>query len=278
VGYLNAAFGVGALAGGLVAVGRSSLGRTARDFGVGVILWALPLAVIVAFPFTVPTLLALAATGAGNPIVDVNASTILQRLTPPAVMGRVFGALETGLMGSLALGAAVMPVLDRWVGVRGALLVLAGGITLLVLPSFAALSRLDRSLTPPPALDRLRGVHLFAPLPLPVLESLARQSTRLEVPAGTTVITEGAPGDLFYVIDSGEVAASAGQRLLRTEGPGEFFGEIALLRNVPRTATVVTTAPTVLFALEREPFLEAVTGNGESAGAAEEIVTHRLMA
>ena len=278
VGFLNSAFGVGALAGGLVAVSRAGKNRLARDFGIGVIFWALPLVAIFAWPNVASALLAVVVMGGANPVVDVNASTILQRITPDRVMGRVFGALDTGLIGTMALGALIMPILIHLVGTRWSLGVLAISISVLVLPGLRGLVALDDRLRPPEALAALRGVSLFAALPLQLLESVARQTTRREVAAGDVVIAEGAVGDEFFVIDSGEVEVSQQGRYLRREGTGDFFGEIALLRDVPRTAMVVATEPTTLLVISREVFLDAVTGNRESQTAAEEIVTRRLLA
>lgn len=278
VGYLNAVFGVGAVVGGIVAVGRAGRPRLARDFGVGVILWALPLVLITAWPTVAVCVAALAISGAANPVVDVNASTILQRITPDAVMGRVFGALDTLLMGTMALGALIMPLLIRLVGLRASLAVLGVAVTVVVLPTFGALRRLDAGLAPPPALALLGGVPLLAPLSLPLLESLARQSVPVSLDVGDQVIREGESGDRFYVIESGLVRVSHDGRELRTEGPGEFFGEIALLRDIPRTATVTALAPTTLYALDREHFLAALTGSTEAQTAADDIIGVRLRA
>jgi MFS family permease len=276
VGYLDSFLGVGAVIGGLIAIARASRNRLATDFGVGVMCWALPLLLIAAVPQLAPAFLAVLVIGVANPVVDVNASTILQRITPDRVMGRVFGALETGLISTMALGALIMPLLIALMGLRWALAVLGLGIAVLVVPAMAALRRMDGELAPPAGLELLAACSIFAPLERPVLEQLAGRLVRLAVPAGQVVIAEGTAGDRFYLIETGAVAVTAQGRELRQEVAGDFFGEIALLRDVPRTATVAATEDTVLQVLEREDFLAALDGSSEVRTRAEDVVSRRL--
>jgi MFS family permease len=276
VGYLDSIFGIGALLGGLVAVARATRHRLATDFGIGVALWALPLLLIVAWPTFALTFAALVVMGGANPVVDVNASTIVQRLAPERVMGRVFGALESALIGTMALGSLVMPLLIAVVGLRWGLAVIGVGVGVLTLPAFGRLRRLDLSLREPEGLALVRATAIFAPLAPDVLEALARQTLVVQAPAGLAIVSEGEVGDRFYIIESGQVQVTQGDRVLRVEGPGDVFGEIALLRDVPRTATVTALEDTVLRALEREHFLAAVTGNADAQTAAEDIVARRL--
>ena len=276
VGYLDSMFGVGAIIGGLVALGRASKMKVATDFGWGVILWAIPLLLAAVFPQAWVALLAVAIMGFGNPLVDVNAVTIVQRLGEDRVMGRIFGALETGLIGAMALGSVLMPLLLHWFGLRWALAILAIGISAVVLPFMGRLRRMNSSLREPDGLPLLRALPLFAPLEPKSLELVAQQLRRVEVAAGETVITEGDPGDLFYVVESGALTASYQGQVLSHQGPGDPFGEIALLRDVPRTATVVADEPTVLYSLERDTFLDAVTGNSEVSGRADDLIARRI--
>jgi len=276
VGYLDSMFGVGAIIGGLVALGRASKMKVATDFGWGVILWAIPLLIAAVFNQAWAALLAVAIMGFGNPLVDVNAVTIVQRLGEDKVMGRIFGALETGLIGAMALGSVLMPLLLHWFGLRWALAILAIGISACVLPFMGRLGRMNSSLREPEGLRLLRALPLFAPLEPKSLELVAQQLKRVEVPAGATVITEGEAGDLFYVVDSGALTASYKGEVLSHQGPGDPFGEIALLRDVPRTATVVADEPTVLYSLERDTFLDAVTGNSEVSGRADDLIARRI--
>lgn len=275
VGYLDAMLGVGALVGGFVAIYRSTRGNVVTDLLKGVLLWSLPLLLVVAWPTPVAAFSAIALLGLGNPIVDVNFATAVQRLSPDRVLGRVFGALHGAVIATMAVGAAVMPFLIDGPGLRTALAVLSllvGLPTVALLPSAR---RADRRLAAPPELAFLSTLPIFAPLGPTVLDALARQVVRTEVPAGTTVVEEGDVGDRFYLIRSGRVLVTHGEVVLREEGPGEYFGEIALLRDVPRTASVTTTEPTVLLSLGRAPFLDAVTGDQESSRAVEEVASFR---
>jgi len=276
VGYLDSVMGIGALLGGLVAIGRSSIGKLATDFGVGVIFWALPLLLAAIWPDMWAAFLALFIIGVANPVVDVNASTILQRKTADEVMGRVFGALDTALIGAMALGSAITPLLIHMWGLQWTLGIFAIMISAAVVPALGRLKRMNATLREPEGLDLLRRIPLFAPLEPKSLERIAQQLVRLEVPAGDAVIREGEEGDRFYLIESGQLTATFEGKVLRLMGPGDPFGEIALLRDVPRTATVTADEPSVLLALEREPFLEAVTGNSEVNSRADDLISRRI--
>ena len=276
VGYVEAVLGVGAIVGGFVALSRASRNKLAGDLTVGVILWSLPLLLVVAWPSPVTVLAAAALLGLANPLVDVNMFTLLQRLTPDRVMGRVFGALEGTIIATMALGAAVTPFLVSALGLRGAAAVVGLVAGLPALAAVPAARTLDRRLRAPDGLDLLRALPIFAPLAPDRIESLARRLTRTTVPAGEVIMREGEDGDRFYVIESGGVDVTHGTKVIRHEGPGEYFGEIALLRDVPRTATVTATEDTVLLSLERGPFLDAVTGNAESTRAVDDVVSYRM--
>ncbi|HVQ88363.1 MAG TPA: MFS transporter [Actinomycetes bacterium] len=276
VGYLDSMLGVGAILGGLIAIARASSQRLATDFGIGVLLWAMPLLLIAVWPQAWAAFLAMFVIGVANPVVDVNASTILQRLASDEVLGRVFGALEAVLIGSMALGSILMPLLIATIGLHWSLGVLSLAIVALVLPSMMRLRRLDVSLGAPEGLDLLRQLPLFAPLELKSLELVAGRLVRVEVPAGEVIIREGDEGDRFYVIESGRAKASYRGELLRSMGPGHPFGEIALLRDVPRTATVTAEEPMVLLALDRQHFLDAVSGNSEVNNRADDLISQRI--
>ena len=276
VGYLDSVFGVGALIGGLVAIGRAPAGRLATDFGLGVLFWGLPLLLTAVWPQMWAAFLAVLVMGGANPVADVNASTILQRTTDDSVLGRVFGALDTALIASMALGAAMMPLLIEILGFQWALAALALMVAAAVLPAFRRLRRMDVALREPAELVLLRRVPLFAPLEPKALERIAGQLVRVEAPAGLAVIHEGEEGDRFYVIESGALVATFQDRELSHMGPGDPFGEIALLRDVPRTATVTAEVDSVLQALERADFLAAVTGTAEVNTLAEDLASRRI--
>jgi CRP-like cAMP-binding protein len=118
-------------------------------------------------------------------------------------------------------------------------------------------------------------VPMFAPLSLAAKERLATKLLPVDVAAGATVVRAGDAGDRFYVIDSGAVRIALDGRE-KESGAGDYFGEIALLRDVPRTATVTATAATRLYALERADFLAAVSGHALAEAAADDVVDARL--
>jgi hypothetical protein len=219
---------------------------------------------------------ASALAGLGNPLVDVNFYTAVQRVARDQVLGRVFGAVEGLAIATMALGAAVMPFLVEHLGLRTtvAIVALAVGVpAVLLLPAALAV---DRRLRAPAGLAVLQRLPIFAALGPARLEALARHLVPVEVASGTVVVTEGESGDVFYLIESGRVAVTHGAEQVREESAGEYFGEIALLRDVPRTATVTAVEDTVFWTLAREPFLDAVTGNPESSGLLDDVVEFRI--
>ena len=276
LGYLDSTLGIGALVGGLLTVALATRHRLASDFGWGVVFWALPLLLIAVWPVAAAAFIAMAVIGAANPVVDVNASTILQRLAPDEVLGRVFGALESALISTMALGSLVMPLLIAWVGLRWGLVILSVPIAAVGLLAMPRLRRLDGSVSEPEGVELLYGVPLFQPLRRPMVEQLAGRLERVTVPAGEVVVQEGEVGDLFYVIESGALDASHDGRVLSHMTTGDHFGEIALLRDVPRTATVVATEDSVLQTIQREDFLAALTGDEELRGRTESVAARRL--
>jgi MFS family permease len=271
VGLLYAAVGVGGLVGGFVALVLSTRGRLARDFAIGLALFGLPLTIVGGLPFAFVAVVALGVLGIGNSIVDVNALTIMQRAVPDAVLGRALGALDGLLIGTLGLGAIVAPVLIDLVGPEAALVVTGAVLPVLALLTRPRLRAIDRASSVPESTELLRGVGLLSALPEPVLERLARDTIPVEVRAGVPVLREGEPGDRFYVVRSGTVSI-----LGRAFGPGEGFGEIALLRDVPRTATALAVTDVGLVALERDSFVAAVTGHAPSAATADTVIAARL--
>lgn len=271
VGLLYAAIGVGGLIGGFVALLLAGGGRLARDFAIGLALFGLPLALVGGAPVTVIVVVALGVLGIGNSIVDVNALTIMQRAVPDAVLGRALGALDGLLLAALGLGALLAPVLIAAIGAEASLVAVG-----LVLPALALLTRprlrmLDRATAAPASTALLRRVPMLAALPEPVIERLAREVVAVSFLAGMPIVREGQAGDRFYVVASGTVDI-----LGRTFGPGSGFGEIALLRDVPRTATATAVTDVELVALERDPFVAAVTGHAPTAAAADTVVAARL--
>ncbi|MFL6010519.1 MAG: MFS transporter [Gaiellaceae bacterium] len=277
VGFLNSAVGVGGLLGALAAAALVGRGKLAADFGVGIFIWGLPIALVAVWPNQVSVLVLLGIVGIGNTLVDVSGMTLLQRAAPEDVLARVFGVLESMLLITPALGAVVAPLLLNWLGTRGALVVAGALLPLLVVPAWPALKAIDRAAAiPVELLKLLRGNPIFAPLPESTLEQLADSLEQVRVPAGHQVVRQGETGDRFYLVQEGTLEVSIDGRPAQQLGPGESFGEIALLRDVPRTATVTASTDAVLQALERSPFISAVTGFGPSLSAAEGVIGMRL--
>ena len=276
LGVLNATVGVGGLVGGLAALVLAQRGKLARDFGWGVLLWAAPLLIIAAWPTLAAALIAMVLIGVGNSVVDVNAFTILQRLVPDAVMGRVFGAMESAIVGGMAVGALAMPILINTVGLRSGLTVIGVGVSLIVIVAITSLNGIDKVALAPEGLDLLRGVQILGLLPDETLEQLARRSKVIAVPGGQQIFAEGDQGDLFYVIESGTVAITICGEHITTLSAGDSFGEIALLRDIPRTASVTATSDLVTRAIDRAHFLRAVTGHHDAASHAEVVISRML--
>ena len=208
VGYLDAVMGIGGLIGGFVALVLAQRGKLALDFGVGVLLWSAPLLAIAAWPSIGVAAAAMVLVGFGNSLVDINAYTILQRTVPDEVMGRVFGAMESAVIGAMAGGALVMPLLIETVGLRAGLAVIGGAVTAVVFIALAGLRRIDLTALAPEGLELLRRISIFAALPESILERLARSLRAVTASAGDVIIREGDEGDLFYAIEEGTVVVS----------------------------------------------------------------------
>ena len=276
VGLIDSVLGVGAVVGGFVAIARSVRNQIAVDLVTGTLLWAFPLLFVVIAPSPVTVFAMVAVMGFGLPLVDVNYATLTMRLTPDARLGRVFGAMEGTCIGTMAIGSAVTPFLLDELGMRGVLSLLALLVGIPALAYLPRARRLDTTLRPPPGTDLLAGIAMFAPLAPASVEFLARRLVAESAAAGTAIVTQGEPSDRFLVIVRGTVDVTQDGHHLRIEGPGDFFGEIGLLRDVPRTATVTALEDTELVSLTREDFLGAVRGTDASMAAAYDIVTSRL--
>jgi MFS family permease len=276
VGFLNSAVGVGGLLGALAAAALVGRRRQAADFGLGIFIWGVPIALVAIWPNQAFVLVLLAVVGIGNTIVDVSGMTLLQRSAPDDVLARVFGVLESVLLLAGALGAVAAPLLLNWLGTRGALIVAGSLLPLVVIPAWPRLNAIDRAAeVPVERLELLRANPIFAPLPASTLEQLAHALEEVPASAGEEIVRQGEPGDRFYLIKQGGFDVYVDGDPVQSLEAGDSFGEIALLRNVPRTATVRARTEAVLYALDRRHFLAAVTGFGPSLSAAEGIIGMR---
>ena len=277
VGWLTAALGAGGLAGAVLAAGTVRVTRLGRSLIAGMLLWGVPLAFLALTPAAAPACLALVVIGVGNAMVDVAGFTLVTRLAGPGTAGKALGALEFVALAGLATGSILTPPLLDACGVRGTLALLGGGLTGLALAHAVRFSRLDRAMPAPgPETGLLRYLPMFAPLPLAVTDLLAAEIQPRQFPAGAVVIREGGAGDHFHLIVDGSAAVSVHGAPRPSLQRGDCFGEIALLRNIPRTATVTAERPLRTLALGRDEFLTAVTGNSTSNMAANALAAQRL--
>lgn len=277
VGYLSAAIGAGGLIGVVVTLTLVGRPHLAEPFGVGLLTWGVPLILIGLWPTPIVIFSMMVVIGIGNSIGDVAGMTTLQRIVPDNVLARALGVLDGLVLAGIGLGGIAAPVLIRWLGPRGTYAVTGLTLSGLVLIAWPFLRRMDLDTTiPEHELALLRGIPLFAPLDIPTVDHLALQLQERLVPAGGVVIREGEAGDRFYAIDSGRMVVTAGGEHVADLLPGGFFGEIALLKDVPRTATVTAVEDTRLLSLEREEFLAAMTGYSWSRLEADRVAAERL--
>jgi MFS family permease len=277
IGFLASAVGVGGLIGGLAAFTLIGRPRLASAFGLGLALVGLPLAILALVPHTAPALVLLGVVGLGTTVVDVAGLTLLQRVVPDEVLTRVMGVVQSVFVGTLGLGAILAPVLIAGIGTRGALAVTGGLLPALALLAWGPLRRLDETVARAPGtLELLQSIPIFRPLPPATLEQLTHELEPLHVAGGREIIHQGEHGDRFYIVAAGEVGVRVDGQARGTLHAGDYFGEIALLRDVPRTATVTALTDVDLLALERDEFISAVTGHPESAEAAHAAIANRL--
>jgi MFS family permease len=277
VGFLNSGFGAGALAGGLAAVLLLGRRRLGDPFGLGLLLWGAPIALIAAWPTLGSAILFMAAVGAGNSVLDIAGFTLIQRSIVDVLLGRVFTTLEIVGSAAIGIGSLVGPQLASGLGVRGALIATGAVLPVLALLSRPRLRAVDDATTVPQReLELLATVPFFEPLAPTTLETLAMRLQPLAVQAGAEVVLEGEGGDAFYLIGSGKVDVMHGGTLVATLGSGQYFGEIALLHDVPRVATCVARSDAELYELDRAVFVAAVSGNVQSHATIDDVVAARL--
>ena len=276
VGYLTAAIGVGGLLG---AIGAMTLGgrRLAVPFGLSLVFWGVPITLIAPQPYFVATIILLAIVGAANSVEDVAVFTLLQRIIPNEMLTRVLGLVWGLAMGGVAIGSIAAPAIVGVIGPRPAFVLVGSILPILTLVTYRRLVEIDRAVPPTAEVELINRVPMFAPLSIATKERVASSLVPISVSAGEHVIRAGDEGDRFYIVGDGELDIDAGGRH-STAHEADYFGEIALLRNVPRTATVTAAVDSHLYALQRADFLAAITGHYAAQAAGEAVADARLTA
>jgi predicted MFS family arabinose efflux permease len=277
VAGLSAAVGVGGLLGSLGVSLLSGSRHLGAWFAIALFLWGAPIAVIGMAPGTVLAYGLIAVVGVANAVIDIPIFTLPVRLVPDDVLTRVFGLFESVVAVGVALGSAITPAVISGIGIDAAMVVTGLLLPVLAVLAWRPLTRLDgRLAVRDDGIAVLRSAAMLQLLPVPSIEYLATHAVERRVPAGATVIRQGEPGDAFFVIADGEAEVLADGALLHGVGPGEAFGEVALLEDVPRTATVRATTDLRVLEIARDDFLDVVTGHRTTRDAADGVVAAHL--
>lgn len=277
IGVFNTAEGVGSIVGSIVATTLLSSKRIGIWFGVGLALWGLPLVVLGLIPSYALAIILFAIVGFGNAPMDAAGYTLLQRLSKAGSAGRVLVAAETLATVTAGLGAVLTPAVVHLTSLKVALIAFGCICPGLFILSLRRLHQMDRLLEKQDQLTtHLQGVALFAGLPYSTLQDLSAQMKIESVAAGQEVIRQGEPGDSFYIIKEGSAEVIGHNRVVAHLKPGNFFGEIALLRDIPRTATVRAQSDLTLYALHKTDFVPIINAYKKSLIEAESAIDRRL--
>ena len=279
VGWLTAAFGAGGVLAGPIATMLVRGQKVARCFAAGVAGWGVPMILLAFTHARYWPYLMFGLIGAANVFDDAGVYSALQQVIPCRLIGRALGMRRAVLLLSMGLGSVVAPLLIHAWGTRGALIATGLLLVVVVVLSVPSLTAIDHTISAPgPDLALLRQVPFFGPLPFAIVEHLASELRSATYEPGDVIVQDGQPGERFYIIADGRARVCKDGKELRRLGTGESFGEIALLREVPRTATVIAMSRMQARTLTREEFLAAVTGNAASAEGADEVASTRLQA
>jgi len=273
-GFLNAAVGGGSLLAGFITaflVGRRYI---ANAMTLALALSVACLAVIATIRNVGPVIIILGAVGLFGMVFSVSAQTLLQRSVPSDSIAGTFSILEAFLNAGLALGAVMVRIAMALGGLRWALFAPAIIALMLISGMWRQIHKIDAAATVPQVeIQLLRSNPIFAALSAPSIETLARGVERVTQSAGTVVFTEGDSGDCYYAVADGQVSVTRLGRIVQTLSRGGGFGELALIRDIPRGATVTATTDVLMYRIRKEPFIETLIGHASAALAAEEIIT-----
>jgi MFS family permease len=274
VGYLTAAIGVGGIVG---AIGGSTLDgrRLVSMFSFSLLFWGLPIAALGSSPQLAIAVLLMAVIGAANSIEDVTGFTLLQRVVPNSMLTAALGVFWGLAMAGTAIGSAVAPTAIAIAGTRSAFVIVAAVLPLLLLVAHRRLRAIEAGITPSAHLEMVEAVPVFAPLSLASKEQIAGTLVEVTAEPGDVVIRKGDVGDRCYLVADGSLSAEVDDTGTMRDA-GAFFGEIALLRDIPRTATVRAVTHSRLYALHRDDFLAALSGHRPATAAATAIADAHL--
>ena len=276
-GYLTAADGAGGILVVAVTARLIGLPRLAPALVASLAVWSLAFLGLATIPGALGALVLLAVAGGARTTFDTAGRTLLQRVARPDLLARVFGLLEGMQMAALAAGSLLAPALVALGGLPLAFACIAAILPLFALVAGRTLLDIDRHATVPVVeIALLRSMPLFAALAPPTLESLAHALEPMVVPAGVDVIREGDVGDRFYVVADGELDIVRDGEVIARRARGDGIGEIALMHDVRRTATVTARTECLLYALAGDVFLPAVTGHASASRAMHALADERL--
>ncbi len=261
VGWLSAGMGAGFVLGGVFAALLAGRARLSRWVAQGLVVWGVLLAMVGFAPALVLGIVALVVGGGGAAVAELATRTLMARLVPGPLLTRALGLAESLLIGATFVGAVIAAPLGSLIGVPSALAAIGVVSVLAAVIAGWAMSRAEEGAPAPERqLGLLRLVPITRTLDPPTMEGLALRLERLPVEAGRRLITEGEIGDRFFIIERGVFTVRRGGAAVAELGPGDFFGEVALLRDEPRNATVEARTGGEAWTLERADFLEAMTG------------------
>ncbi len=276
-GFLNAALGGGALLAGFVTAFLVGRRRLAGTLSVSLSVAVVALALIDAVPRVAPAILLIGTVGLAGSVFDTTGRILLQRSAPSDAIAGLFSILEALMDSGLVLGAVLVRVALSIGGLRAALFAPAVVAFVLIAGLWRQLKKIDSSATVPQVeIQLLRSLSIFAALPAPSLEGVARDLELLTVPEGTVVIQEGERGDCYYAVAEGHLTISRRGQPVDEVSRGDGFGEIALIRDVPRQATVTATSDVSLYALHKDLFVQVVTGHMTAMSTVRTIITGHL--
>jgi len=277
IGYLFAALGAGSIIGGFVAAAIGGNRPLDAVLSASVALGGVALAIFGLAPTAVIAIGAVAVLGAAETVELAAMDTLVQQGIPERLIGPAMGTIMSVCMSFMLFGNVVSGVLARVPGLRPSIVGMGILVTVVVPVVWQNYRRRQGEL---PAEDQLMGIPSFAALPVDVRGWAVGRMERRLFPAGAVLMRQGDAGDSLFAIGSGRISVEVARHdapLVTTElGPGHIVGEIALLHDVPRTATVTALSPLVAYSLSRQDVDELRSRAGEFRESLLDMATARL--